>query len=219
MRPASSKRPIFRTILTHNNNMAKLGAGLVLILSTCIAYGCVAYQFTSDFLPLVENDARRAMLQNLVLGVERPAGKAQSYDLEKFLAKLKQSQIFKAVEYVERVSTTDLVLTAFFSKGTNPYHACLLGFEGQLLTMATGGLLPQICKADYEVSFDLYSPKNQQQRKTISFRYQTRSVLGWAALFYLPSSDWSAKPLEDEYATLLKSVFYRQTYDIQQLLK
>jgi hypothetical protein len=202
-----------------NHNLAKVGAGLMLILSTCGIYGCVAYQFRSEFPPLAENEPHKAMFQDLALGIERPSGKAQMYDLEKFLNDLRQSQIFRAVDYVEKISTTDLVLTSFASKGTNPYHACLLGFEGQLLTYATFGLLPQICKADHEVSFDLYSPKNQQQKKTISFRYQTRSVLGWAALFYLPSSDWSAKPLKDEFATLLRSGFDRQANDIQQLLK
>ena len=208
-----------KTTSMRNNNLAKVSAGLMMILSTCVIYGCVAYQFRSEFLPLAENEARKAMLQNLVLGIERPSDKAQLYDLEKFLNSLRESHTFRVVDYVERVSSTDLVLTSFASKGTNPYHACLLGFEGQLLTFATVGLLPQICKADHEVSFDLYSPKNQQQRKTISFRYQTRSVLGWAALLYLPSSNWSAKPLKDEYSTLLKSGFYRQANDIQQLLK
>ena len=219
MRLIFRTRAVFAESVPALSNMVSLVLSLMLILSTATTYGCVAYKFSGDHLPLAEHEARRAIFESLVLGVQRPSEKAQSYDLEKFIENLKKSQIFRAVEYVDKLSATDLILRSFFQKGTSPYQACLLGFEGQLLTMATGGLLPQICKADYEVSFDLYSPKNEQQRKTISFEYQTRSIMGWLAVFYLPSSRWSAKPLEDEYPTLLKSVFYRQADDIQQLLK
>jgi hypothetical protein len=195
----------------------KLHFCLAPVLCTAMTYGCVAYNFSTDFLPLEkQNEARKPPFQQLVLGVERSSDMASSYDLEKFVENLKKSQIFRAVEYVERISTADLILTSFFAKRTDPFHACLLGFEGQLITIATGGLLPQICKTDHEISFDLYAATNRQQRKTISFRYQTRSILGWAALFYIPSSNWSAKPLEDDYPSLLRAVFYRQANEVQQ---
>ena len=212
-----NRRQTFTTVFMRN--VVKLALNSVLILSMCIVYGCVAYNFSSDFLPLEENQARKAMFQSLALGVERPPDKPESYDLGKFLENLKKSEVFRTVAYVDGVSTTDLVLTSFFFRGTNPYHACMLGFEGQLLTIATAGLFPQVCKAGYEVSFALYSPKHKQQRKAVSFRYQTRNILGWAALFYLPSSDWTVMPRENEYADLLKAVFYRQADDIYQLLK
>src|SRR6266508_1703419 len=168
--------------------------------------GCVAYQFSSDVLP----GAPRATLQSLVLGVEAPSTRELSYNLEKFVENLNLMQVFKAVGYLDRLPTAELILSSFSYRETKPDRACLLGFEGQLLTMATIGLLPQICRAEHEVSFVLYSPKNREQRKTVSFTYQTRSILGWVALVYLPSSKWSAQPLKEQYPNLLKAVFSRE---------
>src|SRR5207245_8432831 len=109
------------------------------------------------------------MFQSLALGVERPPDKPESYDLGKFLENLKKSEVFRTVAYVDGVSTTDLVLTSFFFRGTNPYHACMLGFEGQLLTMATAGMFPQVCKVGVEVSFALYLPKYKQRINAVFY--------------------------------------------------
>lgn len=181
--------------------------------------GCVAYQFSSHVLPGQENGAPRASLQSLVLGVEAPSTREVSYNLEKFVENLNLTRVFKSVEYLDRLPTADLVLSSFSYRETNPYQACLLGFEGQLLTIATIGLLPQICRGEHEVSFLLYSPKSREQGKTVSFTYQTRSILGWVALLYLPSSNWSARPLKEQYPNLLKAVFSRDAEDIARLLK
>lgn len=180
---------------------------------------CVAYQFSSHGLLGQEDGAASARLQSLVLGVEAPFTRKVSYNLEKFVENLDRTQVFKAVGYLDRLPTADLVLSSFSYRETNPYQACVLGFEGQLLTMATIGVLPQICKAEHEVSFRLYSPKNGEQGKSVSFTYQTRSILGWVALLYLPSSNWSARPLKEQYTDLLKAFFSREAEDIDRLLK
>lgn len=184
-------------------------AGLVIGGSTLqiFAQGCVAYQFSSHVLPGQTDGARREMLQSLVLGVEAPSNRELSYNLEKFVENLNHIRVFKAVGYLDRLPAADLVLSAFSYRETNPSQACLLGFEGQLLTMATLGLLPQICKAEHEVSFLLYSSKNREQGKTVSFTYQTRSILGWVAFLYLPSSDWSATP-ERAISEFVESGFF-----------
>ena len=181
--------------------------------------GCVAHQFSSPVLSGQEDGAPGARLQSLVLGVEALSTREVSYNLEKFVENLNRTQVFKTVGYVDRMPTADLVLRSFAYRETSPHQACLLGFEGQLLTMATIGVLPQICKTEYEVSFHLYSTKSREQRKTVSFTYQTRSILGWVALLYLPSSNWSARPLKEQYPNLLKAAFSREAEDIERLLK
>lgn len=184
----------------------------------CVLSGCVAYNFSSGFLPLPQNQPQ-AMFQNLVIGIEPVADKSQSYNLEKFVDDLRKSGLFKSVGYLEKVSAADLVLTSFSYKGEDPYRACLLGFEGQIAMIATVGLVPQVCKSEYEVSFVLYAPKNKQKKKPISFSYQTRSIVGWAALFYTPSAEWSFKPEKEQYSQLLKAVFYKEGDDILRLLR
>jgi|SRR5919108_38511 hypothetical protein len=183
------------------------------------AQGCVAYQFSSHVLTGQEESAARVRLQNLVLGVEAPSNREVLYNLEKFIENLNLTRMFKAVGYLDGLPTADLVLTSFSFRETKPNQACLLGFEGQLLTMATVGVLPQSCKAEHEVSFLLYSPKNWEQGKTVSFTYQTRSILGWVALLYLPSRNWSARPLKEQYPNLLKAVFSREAEGIERLVK
>ena len=123
------------------------------------------------------------------------------------------------MEYLDRLTTADLFLSSFSYRETNPFQACLLGLDGQLLTVVSVGLLPQICKAEHEVSFVLYSPKNREKGKTVSFTYQTRRILGWVALLYLSLPNWSAQPLKDEYPNLLKAVFSREAEDIERLVK
>jgi len=119
------RRQTFTTVFMRN--VVKLALNSVLILSMCIVYGCVAYNFSSDFLPLEENQARKAMFQSLALGVERPPDKPESYDLGKFLENLKKSEVFRTVAYVDGVSITDLVLTSFFFRGTNPLSCLYAG--------------------------------------------------------------------------------------------
>ncbi|TMA10811.1 MAG: hypothetical protein E6J89_09520 [Deltaproteobacteria bacterium] len=205
-------------MLLHGRNMLKTSWSFELILTACVLHGCVAYKFSSHLLPLQENEESRAIFHKLVLGVES-TDRSQSYDLEKFMDALKKADLFKEVGYVDRLSSADLILTSFFYKAGDPYRACSLGFEGQMLTIVTIGLIPQICKSESQLSFALYSPKDDQQKKTLSFTYQAHSIFGWAALFYTVSSDWTAKPADEKYLDLLKSVFYRAARDIEKLLQ
>ncbi len=181
--------------------------------------GCVAYHFSNDVLPVRKKSAPVATLQNLVLGIEAPSSREVSSHLEKFVENLNSSRVFKSIGYVNRLPAADLILDSFSFRETDPLQACLLGFEGQLLTAATLGLLPQVCKAEHEVSFVLYAKKNPERRKSVSFAYRTRSVLGWIAIFYLPLSDWTAQPLKEQYPDLLKAVFAREAEDIERLIQ
>jgi hypothetical protein len=205
-------------MLLRGGNMLRSGFGFELILTACVLYGCVAYNLSSDLLPFQEDIENRAIFRKLVLGVQL-TDRSQSYELEKFMDALKRTRLFKEVGYVDQLSSADLILTSFFYKAGDPYRACSLGFEGQMLTVVTVGLIPQICKSEYQVSFALYSPKDDQHKKTLSFSYETRSILGWAALFYTPSSDWTAGPDDERYLDLLKAVFYRAGNDIEKLLQ
>jgi hypothetical protein len=65
----------------------------------------------------------------------------------------------------------------------------------------------------------VYSSKDDVQKKKFSFAYQTKTILGWAALFYTPSSTWSAKPSKNERADLLKAVFLHEAPEIQKMLR
>jgi hypothetical protein len=181
--------------------------------------GCVAYQFSSRALPGQDGGASLGKLHSLVLGIEAPSNREGSYHLEKFVDNLNRTRVFKAVGYLDRLPTTDLVLSFFTYRETSPHEACLLGFEGQFLTIFTAGLLPQICNAEHEVSFRLYSPKNRDQEKLVAFTYQTRSIVGWVALLYLPSPNWTLQPQKDEYPNLLQAVFFREANDIERLVK
>jgi hypothetical protein len=199
--------------------MLKLKAGLRVVLALCFVNGCAAYNLSSPLLPPEEHEGGKSMFQNLVLGVGSPLDKSQSYELSRFVEDLKKTELFKAVDYNDRVARADLILNSFSYKETDPYEACPLGFVGQILTVGTAGLSPQICNSNNEVSFVLYSPKDDLQKKTFSFAYQTKTILGWAALLYTPSSAWSAKPSKNERANLLKAVFIHAGPDIQKMLR
>lgn len=182
-----------------------------------ISSGCVAYKFSSTYLPMRGEEQNPAIFQNLVLGVES-TDQSQSYQLEKFVAALKETGLFKEVAYRDRLSRVDLVLTSFSQTETNPYDACPLGFAGQILLIGTAGIIPQTCRAEHRVSFVLYAPNRARQKKTFSIEYETRSIVGWAALFLTPSADWTTQPSEERYPNLLQAVFDRESPAIEGLL-
>jgi hypothetical protein len=199
--------------------MLKLRAILRVVLAACLLHGCAAYKLSSPFLPLDEHERGPVMFQNLVLGIGSPLDNSQSYELSKFVEDLKKTGLFKAVDYNDRVGRADLILSSFSHKETDPHEACPLGIVGQVLTMGTAGLIPQICNSNTEVSFVLYSPKDDLKKKTFSFAYQTHTILGWAALLYTPTSAWSAQPSKNERAELLTAVFLHEAPDIQKMLR
>ncbi len=201
------------------NNRVRLWWNVAVVLSVSFVSGCVAYQFASPLLPLQDGQKSEQMFQGVVLGIDSPADPAQSYELRKFVEDLNKAGLFKAVQYnTNGVARSDLILASFSYKETNAYQACPLGFAGEILTIGTVGLIPQICNSKNEISFVLYSPRHEQQKKTVSFAYQTSSIMGWVALLYTPSSAWRTMPSKDERAELLKAVFVNEATDIQRIL-
>ena len=199
------------------NNMLRIKRGLRVVFFLCYVQGCAAYNLSSPLLTPAPRGGQ-STFQNLVLGIGPPLDKSQTYELGRFVEDLRKMKLFKAVDYSDRLERPDLVLSSFSLKETDPYQACPMGFVGQILTVGSAGLIPQICNSTHEVSFDLYSPQDDLKKTTFSFTYQTRTILGWAALFYVPSADWSAQPSKDERANLLKSVFLHEAADIQKML-
>ncbi|HZD39146.1 MAG TPA: hypothetical protein VE131_00395 [Terriglobales bacterium] len=198
--------------------LARTGLTASLAATIFICTGCVAYQFSSAYLPAPGEERNSEVFQNLVLGVES-TDPSQSYQLEKFMAALKKTGLFKEVLYKDRLSRADLILTSFSETETDPYEACPLGFAGQILMVGTGGLVPQTCKAEHRLSFVLYAPHQSQHKKSFSIEYETRSIVGWAALFLMPSADWTSQPSEERYPNLLQAAFSREAPAIEGLLR
>ena len=202
------------------NNRLTLWWNVAIILSASALSGCVAYQLASPLLPVQASQKSEEIFHTVVLGIDSPADTSQSFELRKFVEDLNKTGLFKAVQYrTNSITRSDLILGSFSYRETNPYQACPLGFAGQILTIGTVGLIPQICKSNNEISFVLYSPRDEQQKKTVSFAYQTHSIMGWVALLYTPSSAWTAMPSKNERADLVKAVFFHEAADIQRILR
>lgn len=159
----------------------KLDRTFTLILNVFILNGCFAYRFSSPLLPLQEDQNAKAIFQDLVLLAAEP----RSYELTKFIDALQKAALFKQVGNVDELhGTPDLILDSWsHEREGDPFRNCWLGLEGQMLTIGSAGLIPQICKDPHKVSFDLYSPKSKK-KVSVTFHYETGSALGWAALFY-----------------------------------
>jgi hypothetical protein len=190
-----------------------------LIVAVCLAQSCVAYKLSSSLLDAGQNGQASVFLQTLVLGVDRSADGAQSFELKRFVGDLTKAGVFKSVEYMDRLAHPDLVLTSFSYKETAPYEACPLGFAGEVMTIATAGLVPQICHAKAQVSFGVYSPADERQRRSLLLSYNKDTIFGWLAVFYIPSSAWSAQPEKDERAKLLKAFFLGHAPDLESMVQ
>jgi hypothetical protein len=205
-------------MLNSDKSPRKTSLRFAWVLALSLISGC-AHNISSDLLHLQPNAAAGTVFQTLVLGVDPPKDSSQTYQLEKFVEALREARLFKAVEYPHRLSSADLILTSFSFYTTNPLRACLLGFEGQLLTIGTLGLFPQICKSELQVSFVLVPRRDKRLRKPLSLTYETRSIMGWAALFYLPFREWTANPPNERRPDIVKNAFHREADDIQKLLQ
>jgi hypothetical protein len=204
-------------MLKRDNRPLRSGLSLRSILVLCLVSGC-AHNLSSDLLSVPPGPANKPVFHTVVLGVDPPRDRTQSFELEKFVEALRDAQLFRAVEYPHRLSPPNLILRSFSVYMTNPSRACFLGFQGQVLTIGTLGLFPQVCKSEHKISFVLVAPKEKRQRVPVSLNYDTRSIMGWAALFYLPFSDWTAKPGRERNVEVVKAAFYLQADEIGKLL-
>jgi hypothetical protein len=196
----------------------KLSFPFTLILSGLILGGCFAHKFSSPLLPFKEDDKTNAAFQDIVVAVAAPM--LESYELTKLIDALQKIRLFKEAGAIDQLSRPpDLILDSWFYEGErDPFKNCSLGFEGEMLTIGTAGLIPQICERRHSVSFDLYSAKSKKTLQ-IAFAYETGGALGWAALFYNASPEWSATAPEQRYQDLLKAVFYKHGDAIRDLLQ
>jgi hypothetical protein len=194
----------------------KLRFPFTLILSGLIFGGCFAHKFSSPFLPFKEDDKTNAAFQEIVLAVAAPV--SESYELTKLIDALQKTHLFKEAGAIDQLSRPpDLILDSWLYEGEkDPFKNCSLGFEGEMLTIVTAGLIPQICERRHSVSFDLYSSKSKKTLH-IAFAYETGGAVGWAALFFNASPGWSAKTPDQRYQDLLKAVFYKHADAIGRL--
>ena len=190
-----------------------------LILSGFVLFGgCFAHKFSSPLLPFEEDDKTNVAFQDIVVAVAAPV--SESYELTKLIDALQKSRLFKEAGAMDQLSRSpDLVLDSWIYEGEkDPLKNCSLGFEGEMLTIGTAGLIPQICERRHSVSFDLHSSKSKKTFR-ITFVYETGGALGWAALLYNASPEWSAMSPEQRYQDLLKAVFYKHADAIQGILR
>ena len=196
----------------------KLNLLFAIIWSALIFGGCFAHKFSSSLLPFKDDEKTKTAFQEVVVALAEPI--AESYELTKLTAALQKTSLFKEAGAIDQLSRPpDLILVSWFYEGErDPFKNCSLGFEGELLMIATAGLIPQICESRHRVSFDLYSPKTKKNI-SVTFAYETGGAVGWAALLYNASSDWTVTAPEKQYQDLLKAVFYQRTHEIQNLLQ
>ncbi|HEX2229013.1 MAG TPA: hypothetical protein VHM64_17905, partial [Candidatus Binatia bacterium] len=182
----------------------KLSFLFTLILNSLIFGGCFAHKFSSPLLPFKEDDEANAAFRDMVVAVAAPV--SESYELTKLIDALQKTQLFKEAGAIDQLSRPpDLILDSWVYEGErDSFSNCSLGFEGEMLTIGTAGLIPQICERRHSVSFDLYSSKNKKTVQ-IAFAYETGGAVGWAALFYNASPEWSAKAPAPRYQDLLKA--------------
>ena len=169
----------------------KLNLLFAMIWSALIFGGCFAHKFSSSLLPFKDDEKTKTAFQEVVVALAEPI--AESYELTKLTAALQKTSLFKEAGAIDQLSRPpDLILVSWFYEGERgkKYKNCSLGFEGELLMIAIAGLIPQICESRHRVSFDLYSPKTKKNI-SVTFAYETGGAVGWAALLYNASSDWT----------------------------
>jgi hypothetical protein len=185
-------------------------------MALSVLSGCAANKLTSPLLTEISNAENRIDLRNISLLTEPP----QDTRFEKMIDKLQAAKIFKEVDYANQIKNKpDLILTLIDKKETPDFfHACSMGFEGGIVTVATLGLIPQICHQQQTYYFKISSPGNNKSIE-MNIPIERKSIFGWLGLLYNISPHWTWRYPEDKEQNLLITVIEQKPNEIANLLQ
>jgi hypothetical protein len=189
--------------------------------------GCFARKFKSMDLIPASASIDRSGLSTITVAIEKKqnAHWLVISILEDLSKDLKSTGIFKDVILTDDIKSLakapDLILAKHTKDSElDAFHSCSLGFEGVMITIGTLGLIPQICKNNFVETYILSVPRNGKEIE-IKIKYEIGNVVGWAALFYAFSPEWtlSHKNIENQYINAIRSAFSTKSDDVRNALK
>lgn len=137
-------------------------------LTGCVGLGCGS-------LPPRLDSAERAKVKgahlNLTVGVA-----SNTAGGEIVISRLRQTKLFDAVDYVERLPQPPQVLAKWES---TPYGTATI----PVYTLLTFGIIPTTVPEPYSFGCTFYSPRYQDRTAKVEYLYYSRSTLGWVAGF------------------------------------
>ncbi len=193
---------------------------LILLLVVCVS-GCFAHSVQSPMLTVPEHVQITARLKQTVLAIESPNSESNRNKVDRVITDLDEAGLFQEVGYRERLTRApDLILTSLEIQETHFMKACSLGFEGEMITIGTVGLIPQICRSSHVIIFQL-SRAGDERKVDIRVTYEQGSVMGWVALAYNLSSQWTwmAQPQEQKLNLVWKAAFWEKGDEILEILR
>jgi hypothetical protein len=198
----------------------RLPTNIGLLLSVIIS-GCFARKVSSPLLSTQKNPDDITKFENIVLAVDPPKKESDRYVVDDVVEHLRKTGFFKEVGYKNKLKVVpELFLTSLERNGNNLFEGCSLGFEGEMITIGTVGLIPQICHRFHIISFQL-SNLNKEESVHIRITYERESVMGWVTLIYNLSPEWTwmPQPQERKEIQVWKSALHQKESEILKLLR
>lgn len=161
-------------------------AWIVVIVLVIIGYvgGCTSHELPAP-LSAVETIAIEQTHFDLSVGVERPI-RSDRWDAEAPLAALQATKLFKAVDYLDRLSTPpDLIARGSIRIDGTPTIP--------FLTILTLGVFPTWVQEKWGFTFSFRSPIFERGELEITVRHQGTTVLGWECVYLNMLPNWSQK--------------------------
>lgn len=194
---------------------------ILFILLLFSASGCFAHTVQSPMLAVSEHPEITTRLKNVILAVESPKDESNRYMIDSVIKHLGQTGLFQEVGYREKLTRApDLILTSLKIDKTDFMKACSLGFEGGMITIGTIGLIPQICHFNHVITFQL-SGLGSERKVDITLSYESGGVMGWVAIAYNLSSEWTwmPQPQEKKRNHVWKAAFWEEGDEILEILR
>ena len=162
----------------------------ILICILCLQ-GCFAAKFKCKPVTPQSNNSNIYALSGLTVLIDIESAERQ----KEVLKDLRNAGIFKEVFTPDNNSKhstpPDLVLIKDIKTcDKRGDSSCSLGYFGEMFTIYSFGLLPQICENECHEKYVLLSPLRGKTVE-ISVNYEAGTVLGLAAIFYSLSPDWT----------------------------
>jgi len=184
----------------------------------CLVYTLLAFVMIiasgcgSTRLPprITEADRARITPLDLTVGVERYQYPAHSKALQK---NLRQTKLFTNVDSVYNLS---LNADLYVEVEEHLYEPAII----PCISFFTLGIIPNTVTAEAGEVISFISKKDPTRKVRVEYRYESKSVLGWAGLFLNLSPNWSINQKADKrYVDGLALAISKKSEAILQLIE
>lgn len=181
---------------------------ILLIIPLIIAVGCTAYKYNIPPEKGKRYFEGNTDFKNISLGIDlesdSTAYPGPPYGVEEIISELQKRNVFKEVNYVNKLENDPNLLLVSYSNITPQSQDCW----SCLFSLVSIGIIPRVINENDEIAFTFKSPVDSSKVK-IKPLVKYSEVLGWSSGLFKISSKWKGEYDDNNFF----NSFYNQLYE------